>query len=68
MGWVSIFNDTDIREILYLPDHVVPVAYLCVGYVEELYQKPELEAKGWRERLDLQSLVFHDRWGEKDHA
>ena len=68
VGWVSIFNDTDIREILYLPDHVVPVAYLCVGYVEELYQKPELEAKGWRERLDLQSLVFHDRWGEKDHA
>ncbi len=67
-GWVSIFNEAEIREILALPDHIVPVAYLCLGYVEELYQKPELEAKGWRNRLDLQSLVFHDRWGEKDGA
>ncbi len=65
-GWVSIFNDADIREILALPEHVVPVAYLCLGYVEELFQKPELEVKGWRNRLDLQTLVFHDRWGEKD--
>lgn len=66
VGWVSIFNDADIREILALPDHVVPVAYLCLGYVDELYQKPELEAKGWQERLDLMSLVFSNRWGEKD--
>lgn len=65
-GWVSIFNEADIREILALPNHIVPVAYLCLGYVEELYQKPELEVKGWRNRLDLQSLVFHNRWGEKD--
>lgn len=66
VGWVSIFNDADIREILALPDHVVPVAYLCLGYVEELHQKPELEAKGWRQRLDLESLVFQNRWGEKE--
>lgn len=64
VGWVSIFNETDIRDILNLPKHVVPVAYLCLGYVDELYLKPELEAKGWSSRLDLQSLVFHDRWGE----
>ena len=66
VGWVSIFNDADIREILALPDHVVPVAYLCLGYVEELHQKPELEVKGWRQRLDLESLVFQNRWGEKE--
>lgn len=65
VGWVSIFNDADIREILELPDHVVPVAYLCLGYVEELYQRPELEAKGWRQRIAMESLVFSNRWGEK---
>jgi 5,6-dimethylbenzimidazole synthase len=65
VGWVSIFNDADIRQILNLPDHVVPVAYLCLGYVDELYQRPELEAKGWRQRIDIQSLVFSNRWGEK---
>ncbi|RVU34952.1 5,6-dimethylbenzimidazole synthase [Hwanghaeella grinnelliae] len=63
-GWVSIFNEADIRDLLALPDHVVPVAYLCVGHVKELYESPELEARGWRKRLDLQSLIFEDRWGE----
>jgi hypothetical protein len=24
---------------------------------------PELEARGWRKRLDLASLVFDERWG-----
>jgi 5,6-dimethylbenzimidazole synthase len=65
VGWVSIFNDADIRHILALPAHVVPVAYLCIGYVSELYQQPELAAKGWRQRLDHHSLVFANRWGEK---
>ncbi len=65
VGWVSIFNDTDIRHILGLPTHVVPVAYLCVGYVDELYNEPELATKGWRQRLDMESLVFANKWGEK---
>ena len=65
VGWVSIFNDADIRQILNLPDHVVPVAYLCLGYVDELHQRPELEAKGWRQRIAMESLVFSNRWGEK---
>ncbi len=61
----EVLNRLLLAEILGLPDYVVPVAYLCFGYVEVLYQKPELEAKGWRNCLDLQALVFHDRWGEK---
>jgi len=65
VGWVSIFHAADIRQILSLPDHVVPVAYLCMGYVDELYQQPELAAKGWRQRLDYQSLVFANKWGER---
>ena len=64
VGWVSIFNAADISGILRLPDHVVPVAYLCLGWVKELHGSPELEAKGWRKRLDLQTLVFQDQWGK----
>lgn len=63
-GWVSIFNEEDIRDLLGLPEAVVPVAYLCLGHVKELFATPELEARGWRKRLDLQSLIFEDRWGE----
>ena len=34
----------------------VPVAYLCLGYVSHFYQRPELEASGWRQRLPLEEL------------
>lgn len=64
VGWVSIFNAADLSRILNLPDHVVPVAYLCLGWVKELHTSPELEAKGWRKRLDLAGLVFQDQWGK----
>lgn len=68
VGWVSIFNDADLRAILELPDHVVPVAYLCVGKVKELHSGPELEARGWRRRLDLGALIFQDKWGRQPDA
>jgi len=63
VGWVSIFRDAELRTILGLPGNVVPVAYLCLGYVDELHAEPELAAKGWRQRLPLEELVFMDRWG-----
>ena len=63
VGWVSIFNDADLRSILSLPEHVVPVAFLCIGHVAELFEKPELEAKGWRQRINLDELIFDERWG-----
>ena len=62
VGWVSIFHENDLRSILRLPDHVVPVAYLCIGHVAELYEEPELQAKGWANRLPLQELVLEDSW------
>jgi 5,6-dimethylbenzimidazole synthase len=63
MGWVSIFHDADIRTLLGIPERIEIVAWLCLGYVDELYREPELAVKGWRQRLPLEDLVFHDRWG-----
>lgn len=65
VGWVSIFHESDLREIFALPDRVVPVAYLCLGQVRELYDQPELAAKGWARRRDLDEMIFADRWGAK---
>jgi len=62
VGWVSIFHDSDIREILGIPAHVEIVAWLCVGFVDQLYAEPELAVKGWRQRLSLEELVFEERW------
>jgi 5,6-dimethylbenzimidazole synthase len=62
MGWVSIFRDADLKSILGIPDRIEIVAYLCLGYVDELYERPELEVKGWNKRLPLDEMIFEERW------
>jgi 5,6-dimethylbenzimidazole synthase len=62
VGWVSIYHDADLRRLLGIPDHVEIVAYLCVGFVDQLYSEPELARKGWRQRLPLEELVFREGW------
>ncbi len=68
VGWVSIFDPADLRGPLGLPDGVVVVAYLCVGYVNRLFGRPELEARRWADRLPLEDVVFSERWGERGAA
>lgn len=63
VGWVSILDQAVLSDILQLPDHVYPLAYLCVGYVSEFLEQPELQAKGWRTRLPLVDLVHGNGWG-----
>ncbi len=66
MGWVSILSNETLRNVLDLPEHVVPVAYLCLGYVDEFAQKPDLETAGWLPRLGLKDVVYFERWNDKD--
>lgn len=65
IGWVSILDPQQLASILGLPQDVVPVAYLCAGYVEEFPDGPELERKGWRQRIPLSDLVHLDSWGNR---
>jgi 5,6-dimethylbenzimidazole synthase len=65
VGWVSIFEPTQLRSLLRIPEHVIPVAYLCVGYVREFLSRPELEIAGWLPRIPLEDLIFFDQWGQK---
>jgi len=62
VGWVSILSQERLAEILQLPQHVYPLAYLCLGYVSEFLDQPELQAKGWRSRLPLEELVHGNQW------
>lgn len=64
VGWVSILDQEQLSAALNLPEHVYPLAYLCLGYVSEFLDQPELEAKGWRSRLPLSDLVHGDKWGQ----
>ncbi len=63
VGWVSIMRVEDLRAILGIPEEIAVVAYLCVGYVDRAYVRPELEVKRWARRLPLEDLVFDDIWG-----
>ncbi|MFN3077331.1 MAG: 5,6-dimethylbenzimidazole synthase [Alphaproteobacteria bacterium] len=62
VGWVSIFDEEELKAILGLPPSVVPVAYLCLGHVSHFLDKPELETAGWRQRLPIEDLVRYDHW------
>jgi 5,6-dimethylbenzimidazole synthase len=62
VGWVSIFRQQDLRDLLGVPEHVEIVAYLCLGHVEQLFDQPELAARGWRQRLDLETLIMEEGW------
>ena len=65
VGWVSIIQKEKLIELLGLPEGVVPVAYLCVGYVSEFLKKPELELAQWEKRTQLEEMIFTDTWGSK---
>lgn len=66
VGWVSIVKQERLREALGIPEDIIPIAYLCVGYVSEFLDQPELEKVGWLDRLPLNDLVFYDQWGQQD--
>ena len=63
VGWVSILKLPQLRRILGIPAHILPVAYLCLGYPVEFPAQPLLQKAGWRRRLSLESLVHYDGWG-----
>ncbi|XGI83392.1 5,6-dimethylbenzimidazole synthase [Halorutilales archaeon Cl-col2-1] len=66
VGWVSFLYPHEVREILGIPHHVEPIAYLCVGYPEEFPDEPTLQKEGWRERIDLEDLVHRGSWDTTD--
>ena len=62
LGWVSIVDPERVKEILNAPKQNTLVAYLCLGYVDKFYDKPELESKQWEKRKQLSDLVFMENY------
>lgn len=62
VGWVSFYREAFLRQLLAIPDHVRPVAWLCVGPVSRLQDVPDLERHGWRTRLPVEAVVHRERW------
>jgi 5,6-dimethylbenzimidazole synthase len=68
VGWVSILDVDELRGALGIPEGVVPIAYLCLGYVTEFGAEPELELKGWEQRAPLAGLIHFERYGATDET
>ncbi|UPJ48032.1 5,6-dimethylbenzimidazole synthase [Bradyrhizobium sp. 200] len=50
LGWVSILNPDRIHEILEVPESWKFIGYLCVGYPQLEFDRPELERANWEHR------------------
>ncbi|HEX3828342.1 MAG TPA: 5,6-dimethylbenzimidazole synthase [Sporichthyaceae bacterium] len=68
LGWVTLFQPRDLAELLGLPDGVVTLGWLCLGWPDERPPGPGLERAGWSRRAPLDAVVFHGRWPESDAA
>jgi 5,6-dimethylbenzimidazole synthase len=66
VGWVSILDNNGLKKILGIPDSIIPIAYLCLGYVTHFESKPDLERVGWLPRIPLSSIIYYERWGITD--
>ena len=66
LGLVSIVSNDVLRKELNLPEHIVPVAYLCLGHVTNFETKPDLERSGWLPRLELKDVIYFEKWEQKE--
>ncbi|MGY1502185.1 nicotinate-nucleotide--dimethylbenzimidazole phosphoribosyltransferase [Streptomyces sp. QTS52] len=65
VGWVSFFDEREMVRALGLPEHLEVVAYLCVGYVDEFPEEPELLQAGWSKRRPLSWVVHEETYGRR---
>jgi nicotinate-nucleotide--dimethylbenzimidazole phosphoribosyltransferase len=62
MGWVTLFRPDELAALLGLPDGVVTLGWLCLGWPDERPPAPGLERAAWSRRQPLADVVLADRW------
>ena len=68
LGWVTLFRPDELADLLGLPDGVVTLGWLCLGWPDERPPAPGLERAAWSRRLPLADVVLADRWPDADVA
>ncbi len=66
LGWVSFYDEPVLSELVGLPEHVRPIAWLCLGHVGSRQEVPDLERLGWRARRPLADAVHGERWAARN--
>lgn len=62
VGWVTLFAPAQLGALVGLPDGVVTLGWLCVGWPDERPPEPGLERMGWSRRAPLSTVVLRNRW------
>jgi len=62
LGWVSILDAQKVCRILHAPEGHQLVAYLCIGYTDGFFSRPELELLEWEKRRELEAVVRHEHY------
>ena len=52
LGWVSILDPVEVSEILEVPKSWKFIGYLCLGYPDAEFDRPELERANWEQRRE----------------
>ena len=60
--WVSILDEEEVKRILNAPPQNELIAYLCIGYVKEFTERPELETANWETLKSKESLIYYDSY------
>lgn len=58
IGWVSILDPNCVKNAINAPQDRELIAYLCVGYVDKFYDKPELETLAWESRKKAEQVIL----------
>jgi 5,6-dimethylbenzimidazole synthase len=62
IGWVSIINPEKVKEAVNAPKSSELIGYLCVGYVSEFLEEPELKQVGWDKQKRKKEVVFKNKF------
>lgn len=65
LGWVSLFEPTELARLLSMPSGSRPIAILCIGHVEKFYEKPMLVEQNWIQPIDIEEFLYENSWLNK---
>ncbi|WP_435198045.1 5,6-dimethylbenzimidazole synthase [Janibacter sp. GS2] len=68
MGWVTLFDPDELADLLGLPEDVLTLGWLCLGWPDERPPSPGLERAAWSRRTPLAEVVLRDRWPADERA
>ncbi|MCL1140018.1 5,6-dimethylbenzimidazole synthase [Shewanella pneumatophori] len=60
VGWVSIVDPEAVKQAVNAPASSELIGYLCIGYVDEFLDEPELKTAGWEQQKHKQDVVFQN--------